>query len=301
MKFARKFRDTMPERTLKYRLHQHLTLPNDARPVSTIHASDLTDPNGFCPRMFALADATKFQPPGRALSTSLHVTFEIGRLLQDRIVHWFSDLGLAVGHWKCHSCGKLETFCKRPKACPTCGCASFKPIEVRFVSAVSGASCGVDMLASLNGPLLTAVEIKTIDKEEFKALEAPLSEHRRRTALYLRLIAESEHPFAKKVSSDHARVLYVSKGGYGCLDKDVQSWGQGERFSPFKEFKIRRDDDLTEEATKRARVVRDFRNGEIGMPEGICDTAMSKRAKACPLRSACFSGDYPVSHWWREE
>lgn len=137
----------------------------------------------------------------------------MGTDLQDAIVHHFADMGRAVGHWKCTACGKVHQFCKRPGKCENCGCKGFKPEEVRFQSAISGASCGVDMLVQLGGPKLFPVELKTMIKDQFAELVAPLQEHRLRTNLYLRLISESEQPWSNLVSTEEARVLYVCKGG----------------------------------------------------------------------------------------
>lgn len=300
MKFLKKAKDLMPERTLKYRLHRYLGGHQPGRSYKRIHASELTKPEGYCPRQIALQIATKAEIPDEYLITSLAVTFQIGRDLQDNVVNWFADMGLAVGHWKCLACGAQQEYCKRPKACPTCGCRAFKPVEARFESAYSGASCGIDMLADLGDPKLTPVEIKTIDKEQFKGLVAPLSEHRQRTSLYLRIIDESEHPFSKQVDTEKARVLYVSKGGYGCLDDDVKSWKIGEQFSPFKEFTVTRNDAVTVEPTRRARAVTLYARGEAGMPDGLCDTALNKRAKGCPVCKECFSGKFPAEFDWKD-
>jgi hypothetical protein len=301
MKFLKRMKDLSPERTLKYRLHQYLGGPKPGRSYKRIHASELTKAEGFCPRFVALMCATNAKVPDEYLITSLAVTFRIGNDLQDSLVNWFADMDVAVGHWKCGACGHLHEFCKRPQQCSTCGCKAIAPVEPRFTSAYSGASCGVDMLASLGNPKLTPVEIKTIDKEEFKGLVAPLSEHRQRTSLYLRIIEESDHPFSQQVDTQEARVFYVSKGGYGCLDDEVKKWGIGEQFSPFKEFTITRNDTVTEEPTKRARAAYQYMQGEVGMPEGICETALGKRAKRCPKVKECFSGKFPAEHEWRSK
>ena len=209
-------------------------------------------------------------------------------------------MGKAVCHWKCIACGTLHEFQTKPVACKTCGVKRFDPIEVRFESAVTGASCGVDMLLAMGETKLRPVELKTIDKEEFKQLKAPLAEHKWRTNLYLRIIDECEHHWSNMVNTKQATILYISKGGFGTLDPELKKWGLSDQFSPFKEFTIHRDDSLTEGICKRAKVVTDFRKGLVGMPCGICTTAMDKRAKTCGFRGACFSGDYPPEYFWNE-
>jgi hypothetical protein len=301
MGFLKRAKDLKPDRSMTFLLHNFLGGMDKSRSLSIIHASDVTKPEGFCPRYFALHDVTKTKPKDNYLSTSENVTYQMGRDLQDNVVHWFADMGKAIGHWKCVNCNQLHEFCKRPFKCKHCGCHVFKPEEVRFKSEISGTSCGVDMLITLGGPKLIPVELKTMDKDLFKELKAPLAEHRLRTNLYLRLIEESKHPFAKMIDTKTAQILYVSKGGYGCASPQLKGWGVTEAFSPFKDYEIKRDDSATTPLVKRAKVVKDFRDGLVGMPCGICSTALVKRALSCSKKTACFSGDYPAQFDWSSD
>lgn len=299
LSFAKKAKDFLPTKSLKYMLHHHLSGYEPARPLSKVHASALTKPEGFCPRYYALHDVLSAKPKDEWLSTSERVTYDMGRDLQDRIVHHFADQGKAIGHWRCMACSKLHEFCKRPAKCVNCGCRGFRPEEVRFESASTGASCGIDMLLSNGEAKLQPVEIKTMDKEQFKGLVAPLAEHKLRTNLYLRIIAESEHNWSSLVNTQKAKVLYTSKGGFGCADPELKKWGLSDQYSPFKEYEIIRSDNATEELALRAKTVKDFRDGKIGMPCGICPTAMVKRAMYCTMKKACFSGEHPPQHDWK--
>ena len=128
-----------------------------------------------------------------------------------------------------------------------------------------------------------------MDKDQFKELKGPLAEHRLRTNLYLRIMAESSSPWSNTINHEKATVLYISKGGWGCADPQLKEWGLKEQFSPFKEFEIARDDSQTDDLADRARTVKEFRAGKVGMPFGICATALVPRAMKCPLRAACFS------------
>lgn len=296
--FLKKAKELVPANSIRYLLHKHLSGYDPARPLSRIHASELTRAEGFCPRFYALHDVTKSKPKDRYLTTSEHMTFQIGRDEERNVVNWFAEMGKAICHWKCVACGSQHEFCFRPKACGTCGCRVLEPKEVRFESAANGASCGVDMLLAMGHPLLRPVELKTMDKDEFKALKAPLAEHRWRTNLYLRLIDESDHPWSKQVATDRATIVYISKGGYGVLDPELAKWGLFEKFSPFKEYEIVRDDSQTDDLVARAQAVTDFRKKKAGMPCGICPTALSKRAAGCPMKKHCFSGAYPPEHDW---
>lgn len=296
--FAKKMSQIAPTTSLKYLLHHNLGGIQPARPIHNVHASALTKPTEeFCPREYALYDVTKFKLKPEYLGAADVITFDMGNDLQGRIVHHFADMGRAIGHWKCQGCGHLHEFCKRPVECAMCGCKAFRAEEVRFISDYSGASCGIDCLIEMTGKLLP-IEIKTMKKEEFEKLTAPLAEHRLRTSLYLRIIAESKQLWAQKVNTNEARVLYVCKAGY-ISDPELKKWGLTDKFSPFKEFTLSRKDDVTVTPSERAKVVKQFRAGEVGMPCGICATGMVKRAQTCRMKNACFSGDHPPEHDWK--
>ncbi|MBY0560038.1 hypothetical protein [Hyphomicrobium sp.] len=297
--FLKKAKDLTPQNSIKYWLHQHLSRIDDGRPLSRMHASELTRPEGLCPRMYAIADLTKTKPKDEWLNASSFMTFQIGRDQEKNIVLWFAEMNKAVCHWKCVACGTVHKFTMRPHACKSCGTKKFDPQEVRFESAITGVSCGVDMLVAMGGPKLRPVELKTIDKDEFKNLKAPLAEHKWRTQLYLRTIDECTDQNASHVGTDKATILYVSKGGFGCADPELKKWGLQEGFSPFKEFEITRDDKATEPLAERAKVVKDFRDGKVGMPCGLCPSSMSQRAKGCIVKKHCFSGDFPPTYDWK--
>ena len=298
MKFKSMKEVTPKAASLMQMLHGHLNGPDKPRYFKTVHASELTRDEGFCPRTYALADLTGTTSKKQWLTTSEQVTFQMGRDSQDAIVSWFADMGKAVGDWKCRGCGHLHEFQKRPLKCEQCPSTGFKPEEVRFLSTKNGASCGIDMLVDMDEDLLIPVELKTMGKDQFKKLKAPLAEHRLRTNLYLRLISESDHPMAKRVNTSKARVLYVEKGGYGMLNGNLADWGIKERFSPFREYTITRDDKQTQDLAKRAKVVKDYRAGKVGVPRGICMTALSERAKHCQFKGVCFSGEHPQTYDW---
>ena len=306
MTFIQKAKALDYTKSVKYLLHDHLAGVEPDRGKKIVHASELTKDEEVCPREYALYDATHAKPGSRYLSTSENVTYTMGRVLQDIVVQAFADMNKAIGHWRCPACDYLHEFQSRPWKCASCGVKlAFKAEEVRFQSAVSGASCGIDLLLALGEPKLRAIEIKTIDKDMFKdkhtkkELVAPLAEHKLRTAFYLRIIAESGHPWSSLVSTDAATILYVSKGGYGCQDLTLKSWGLKEQFTPFKEFTVKRDDKMTESVSRRAQIIKHFRDGKVGMPCGVCPTAFAKRAQFCAQRSPCFSGEYPAQYEWK--
>src|SRR5206468_1295286 len=125
------------------------------------------------------------------------MTYAIGHMVQAQVIEYLAEIGKAVCHWRCLGCGHDHLFTTRPTHCVKCPSRAFKAEEVRFTSAKTGASAGIDILASLGEPKLTPVEIKTMNPDDFKTLVAPLAEHKQRTSLYLRIIAESDHSWSK--------------------------------------------------------------------------------------------------------
>jgi len=292
--FLKKAKSLTPTLTAKLLLHRYLSGYDPARTMKILHASELTksgDDNRFCPRSYALRDLTDIKPQDKWLSASERMTFQIGRDQEANLVRWFGEMGRAVCDWRCQHCGKTHFFCLKPTQCDECGCRNFDPIEPRFTSLVTGASCGIDMLLALNGDKLIVYEIKTIDKDKFSQLQAPLAEHRWRTNFYLRIIAESDDPRADKINTSFARILYISKGGFGCADDSLAAFGLSDKFSPFKEFEIKRNDKETETLAQLALQVKKFRDNIAPIPQRICKFPHDKRAKYCPWGVTCFK-DY---------
>jgi hypothetical protein len=120
----------------------------------------------------------------------------------------------------------------------------------------------------------------------------PLAEHRARTALYLRVIAEDPEE-GVDVDTTEARILYVTKGGWGDKDLEVKKWDLTDGpWSPFKEFVVEASDELTGPYHEKAVALK-ARRGGGPMPAGICPTQFCKRAKFCQVHAECFSGQYP--------
>lgn len=281
----------------KYVLHQQMRGWQPGRSHKVVHASSVTKggTGEFCPREYAIRDVKEHKTPDEFLDTSHAMTFDIGRMVERRIIERLSDAGAAITNWRCETCKWPHDRCKRPQECVKCGCKMLKPEEIRLQSPISGISGGVDVFLQTGEPLLRITEIKTMAPEEFKKLVAPLAEHKLRTALYLRLAAESDDPWKHRINLQQANVLYVSKGGFGTLDPSLQQLGLKDKFSPFKEFVVSRDDSLTETLHQRSVRLKQFREGLKGMPVGICPTAFAKRAQACICTAACWSGEYPPS------
>ena len=215
MSFFKKMSANLPFKGVKFLLHEHLAGYQKARPHHNIHASALTKtgPDEFCPREYCLLDLLEKVPKDEFVPACSAVTWEMGRMFQDMIVNDLANAGKAVCSWRCVSCGHLHEFCKRPMACASCSCKAFRPVEPRGLSKETGASCGIDVLVDLGLPKLRIVEIKTMLKDDFKNLIAPIAEHKVRTSMYLQIVADTEAPWAQYVDTEAAHILYMCKGG----------------------------------------------------------------------------------------
>lgn len=288
------------ERSIKMMIHERLAGWEKPREHGVIHASDLMKDLEFCPREWAFLDLGMAKKKGSFIGTSLRMTFDHGKAVEYNLRNvWLRDV--AVGHWKCRACKTIHpTFGKAPKVKCKCGADLWEYDEPRFLSPTSGISGGLDVLVDVGEPKLRIVEVKTMDKDEFKTLAAPLAEHKFRTSLYLRLADESDHSLSERVNIQTAHLLYVSKS-FGFKDLTLKEEGvKDSPFSPFKEWIIPRNDALTETAVAKATVLHHWRQTKQGMPCGICINGLTKRAQNCTAVSPCFSGGHQATLTWME-
>lgn len=295
-----KSKKSTKEQSIKKLLHQHIPSARPVRPKKNVHASELSKPDhAWCPREYALLDITPKSEGTEFIGTSLKTTFDHGIDVQRRINEEYLPTRM-VGDWKCRSCGKKAPHCKKPEGqCsnPQAYC-NWEYHEVRPISKWNGVSCGLDALVDFKLPKLMIGELKTIKADDFKNMIMPVAEHVSRTSLYLRLVSEWDHPFAEKINTEEARLLYVCKG-FGHVDQQVIDWGvKDARFSPYKEFIIHRDDNYLKEEMDRAKVLHHYRETKKGMPCGVCHSINDKRAKSCPVKKECWSGKYPGKVTW---
>jgi hypothetical protein len=278
-------------------LHTHLPTINEHRGYFPLHASDLTkEDKEFCAREACLMIATEAGHPAEVIKTSLSYTFLIGRLIERELRNvWLKKI--AWGRWDCPTCGHVIPWGSCPDQCSQCGTDSLYiqyeevPFEVVYEEKSEGKPFGVvcspDILVALpEENSLTLVEVKSMDKDMFRGLKAPLAEHRIRTNLYLRLIEESKSPRAKKINLQKASILYVCKG-YGVKDSGMGLFDGG--FSPFKEYPVHRDDEATEVYLDKVREIVSWReSGDL--PSRICTMPSNSRAKICSAKTPCFAG-----------
>ena len=273
------------EKSLVHMLVKSMGKYYPERSHKTVHASDVTKED-FCARQYRLMDAHNVKRPDSYISAALRATFDLGRLTADTLVTQWAD-SFVWGKWKCASCNSTIEFGPRPS--PTqCGAGTgllcdWKYHEVNFVSQHSKISGSIDMLADIGKPKKVPIELKIMKADEFDKLSAPLAEHRLRTMLYLQLIAESDNPARFNVDTEHAKVLYVSRG-YGKMNPEV---GQ---IVPFKEFDVYRDDNAVKLYSERGRTVHIARQEGSIPSDKACSHSACATAKKCPVRVQCWSG-----------
>ncbi len=280
------------EQGLKYLLHKELAVTDPPRSIKTLHASELTREDiEFCPRerAFLLRDGDN-RRDGR-LGTSLNVTFQVGRWYEEQVRdNWLRKY--ALGNWQCGLCEHEHEYQTCPETCDKCGAVGDMCyyIEPRAYSPEYDCSCGIDFLL-WKDDVLTPVEIKTIDKDQFRELHAPLSEHRKRTQFYLDLLSHSTWmDFDVTLNLDYGLLLYCCKG-FGFKDDFEGRQGVSDaNFSPFKEYRVKRGDGkgLTEVYAK-ALAVKKFKKDGVVPKREVCPTVTCKRAKRCTYREICFS------------
>jgi hypothetical protein len=263
------------------------------RPIANLHASSLTSQTKFCPREVVLCKKLGRKPYPGKIDPATTITFDEGKDKQYRLNNdWLRDR--MVGNWRCDGCGVLKTFCKAPK--PTEGqCKECQWVyqEVCF-SHPTGARGSIDGLIDIHKPTLRMIEAKIISPDVWEKLKAPVAEHRIRSRLYMKLIAESNHPYRGQVNTSKVHILYFMRG-HGKKDEKG-------RVHPLKEFILERDDASVKPYFDMAQAVQTAKEAEWEIfPEGICSSLFDKRCHMCSVSKECFAGKFPATIKWKTE
>lgn len=276
-------------------LHLRLGGSEAARPYRKVHASMLTHSDEFCPREFVLGRMLGKVPTNQTVPLAMRVTFDAGNDMQWRVNNDYLRQQM-WGDWLCRGCGRVERWCAVPAPCcmlrspgdqRDCEVSGWEYVEPTFTHP-TGVVGSIDGFVRGVARKLIMLEMKILDKDEYLALLAPKQEHRLRTQLYLRLIAESRDKRARSVDLTRASLLYQMRG-FGKSAKD--SVGTGTIVTPFKEFTIRRDDEAVQYLLNKAAVV-EAGHADKMLPGRICEGPACYRAKVCAMAKACFSAAY---------
>ncbi|KKN63189.1 hypothetical protein LCGC14_0504590 [marine sediment metagenome] len=289
------------EPSIKRMLHEAIPGRRPPRDHKILHASDLTKEEEFCPRQFALYDLTGGKPRDEWIGTSQQTTFDVGKMMQALLrEHWMPQ-DKVIGHWECKWCGTVLTFRPRPSRCAKCKKNLFKYNEVTLYSEELGVWGGLDILVNVGESKLRMVELKIIDKNYWADLQMPMAEHTWRTQLYLKIIGTSRSKWADQINSNVAHILYKGRM-FGKKDAEAISWNSKDRFSPFKEYLIERNDKAVDLISIKAKMLKSFREqGKDFIPPGVCASGFDARARFCPVAPSCFSGKWPVLDGFRED
>ena len=268
-------------------LHDRIPEQNEPLSLESVHASDLTNENApFCPREFALLRATGKKRKGFYISVALRHTFNMGWDIQRRVNNEYLR-DVMWGTWRCPRCYVDHHAQLVPEKCASCGVSGglLEYVESRVQCPGHNLSGGLDACVQFAPNDIRLVEIKSVDKDIAKKLKAPLSEHRIRTRLYLYLASKTPE-LSAALNTSVAHILYISKS-FG-FRQDTH----GQRFSPFMEYRIERNDaEIAPYLQKAAALEKAMKSKS--MPHGICSGSACKRAQSCSVVAECFGGQYP--------
>jgi hypothetical protein len=267
----------IPDYFLKTKLDTADKVPQKSRAGiyhNHVHVSSLA--GDFCPRQYAIAkheNLSLFE----SLTGGHKVTFAIGRAVEAHIrENLIADIGKknVYAKWTCE-CGKQyqQGFWANVQ-CSECG----KPLDTFTEADVQDDENGVkghpDFIFRFKNKLVV-VEIKSMKKDQWDELEAPLESHIRQATMYPYLLSKSVNP-----DRIHPMVIYI------YCTKDFK-WG-----SPYKEFHVDASEERYEkqrqDALAEAKQIKDYvQGGET--PPRICQSQASSLAKKCPVAFRCFN------------
>ena len=185
-----------------------------ARSIAVLHASDLTKQlPEFCPREFWLHRKLDIKRPDQQVQHAMRVTWDEGRDKQWRLNNEYLR-DVMWGNWKCLKCNgvvKWETYPEEVEEPCVKGkhLWEYEEPEFKHPSGFSGSLDGVIQFTPSKRRML---ECKIMKGEDFKDLKAPLAEHRVRTQLYLRMLAEANSKVAATIDTSVGHILYWMRG-----------------------------------------------------------------------------------------
>lgn len=235
-----------------------------------LHVSSLI--NNFCPRAQVLYGlepnaVTRLPSSGDRIVWSIGKALEayVRKQLAARYKHFM------FGRWSCScSATKVEGLHKEV-TCPLCKTSADNYDEFTLYDHSLRICGNPDILIYFEGKLLV-VEIKSIKKDGFDALESPLPNHVFQLNFYRTMLGEQAHPYGI--------VFYVKK------DYDFKS--------PYKEFHV--DSTMQSSAINLAienvKGLRSYQmKAELPPKLSACFSPSTQVAKTCPVCVSCFNRD----------
>ncbi len=226
-------------------------IPRQSRPSedSMLHVSSLVD---LCPRQYALArqmNVTMYRP----VRAQDRVIWTMGLAAEDHVVRQFT-----AAHGETHMFRDQTFF-------------------VEELNLVGRPDAGIQVAQRCWAML----EVKSMNRPDFEALEAPLADHVIQAALYRWMMNNGGCPaMPGHYAHTHVILLYV------CKDF---TW----RGDPYKEFHV---DCTSERVVYQVEVALDLAEDLVDAmsatripPRVQCEDEECSRAKACPVAHLCFS------------
>lgn len=264
----------LPKGYVKSLIDKNDQVPEQSR-IATysgyVHVSSLS--GNFCAREYAIAQHEELSLY-ESLTGGHKVTFKIGRAVEEHIrsaiiaEHGKKNI---FAKWSCE-CGADSRLGLYREAKCKCG----KPLDIFDEPAITDEENGVTGRPDLvlyKDKTLHIVEIKSMKKDQWDTLEAPLDSHIKQNIFYPYLLDMYNYPVSPVVT-----FIYCTKDfKYG---------------SPYKEFTIDTSETkyikLREELLAEAKQVRNFIANKVSPPR-ICASEHSPLAKKCKVAFRCFN------------
>ena len=242
-----------------------------------IHVSSLVD---LCPRQYYLAHEHGTEDYGdhlgRSFTGGLLVTFALGRAIdkfvKERVVEATRRRGM-FGMWTCKCGFSARTGLYVAERCERCR----GPTDVYNEPVLRNEEWRITgrpdiTLMDSNGHMLP-IEVKSMARDRWEHLDAPLANDILQTLLYRWMYAQEG-----RLVHTHVVVLYVSKEfRYG---------------SPYKEFQVDAETapcrSMLALALGLAAQARDARDSHAPPARELCSGVTCTRARNCPVQALCF-------------
>ena len=222
------------------------------------------------------------------IDANLNVIFDIGHGLHWRVQNsdkYFKDM--KYGYWRCVNCGKIynDKLQMRPRICRNCNSyPTFEYIEVDLQ--LKGITGHIDLLLKIpNKEVLRVMDIKTMKRDQYLELAAPVPDHTYQVTGYV-FIADRMHqsnPWPMPVDTKKAYICYVCKEH------------AGRSVFPLKIFPITPEEfyfqDIENKIFTFTNMYDSATNKVYGLPPPIDECKnmrwASYRAKQCPAKDYC--------------
>lgn len=265
---------TLPETMIKDVVLRQDRAPQASRlsHVGFVHVSSLI---GMCARQYALAHRFEVEVV-ESVTGGHRVMWAMGRAVEKHVRGQYLkgvERANIYGVWKCR-CESINHLGLFPgHTCNSCkeqATRYFEPVLRDEVNKIVG-SPDITMIAGRF--FFLPVELKSMNKEQFDALEAPLPDHIAQNAMYRYLYQQ-----AGFLVHDKIKFVYTTKDfKYG---------------DPYKEYQI----DCTQPAVvstveymvATAAEVQRAKDTHTLPNRSICQSPRNGRAKSCPVAHLCF-------------